>query len=386
MAWAQSKEEALRFADDNHTYIWDRSSSFVPQSTLFHAIDLSTFELLSANLSYSDKNSIQKLVVLPFRFTNEMKRFKWLVNTKVNLALAGGITTVGIGFGGDNSLFYTRRAQRILAGVFTDNAIKTPDGPGIDNSLTAKMVDILAKITDQQSALELKKLFEKQRKADLLNQMDIKTASLDKILDSLLLVYDKALAQNVVKWTIGYNTQFFSNLFSKGTVSGFDSLNHYNIKSHNLSASLVYSHENNCLVIAGTYNQIWARNTAVTGQLMVPYFGPAVNVSYRLCQFISQQRLDTMADYKKSLFVPSLNIGVSYEGQYADAAPKYKDYYQNGAQQVVVWTPYVDILISPAIQFRIAIPLTKTTYAANAKTFSTGANVQYNFNLSNLSK
>ena len=123
---------------------------------------------------------------------------------------------------------------------------------------------------------------------------------------------------------------------------------------------------------------------AISG--VYPYYGPSLSASFRIIQFLKQSTLDTTATYKKSLFVPSLNLGLSFEGKFADGSVKYELYYQDKIKKTIVWTPFIDILVSPLLQFRIALPFTSNTLTGNEKLKAAGANIQYNFKLSNLAQ
>lgn len=384
--------------------LWDRGSSFTQQNTLFNDIDLSSYELLSANLSFTDKDQTQKVVLAPFRLTNNPAQFKFLVNTKVNLSLKDKITTFGIGFGGDNTSPYSRRANRIRTGIFTGIPAPGFDPRNLPPTLEQQLLRILnCEMTDPVrnrifDSLGIRNCIDPEmlsvifsidsvkRRQLILDAFNKSVANVNHTLDSLLLVYDKAIARNAFKWTLGYNKQFFPNLFAQGTANNFDSLNHYNSKADNISISATYSYNNNQLVFTGAYNHIYAKSSAAKGQKMVPYYGPAFSASVRIFSFFKQAVLDTMAIYKKSLFVPSLNAGLSFEGKYADNASKYAPYYQDKIKRTVVWTPYLDILISPILQFRIALPIVRNTLTGDEKVTAAGANIQYNFKLSNLAQ
>jgi len=266
-------------AQNINYFLWDRGSSFTPQSTLFNDIDMSSYELISANLSFTDKDQTQKIVLSPFRLTNDPMKFGALTNTKLNLALKDKITTFGIGFGGDNAAPYSRRATKIRNALF--NNLPVSSSPMITSPSWEHQLRLLIECQSKDPVksncidsniikvfIALDSIKNRQLVLDAFNKAE---SSENKLLDSILLVYDKRVAKNVIKWTVGYNKQLFPNLFAKGTANDFDSLNHYNSKSDNITGSITYSTNNNQLVIIGTYNQIYARTTAVKSQNVVPY-------------------------------------------------------------------------------------------------------------------
>lgn len=372
-----------------HKFLWDRGSSFPQQNSLFNEIDLSSYELLSANLSFSDKDQTQKIVLAPFRLTNDPVRWGQLTNTKLNFALKDNITTLGFAFGGDNTAPYTRRSVQIRARVFSDLPV-----PGIPAGVTTFEDYLLTALSDcgdnclsPERLDSLKEFYHKKKLQEVFenyNRTELQRAN-DSI-QKFLLKYDKLVARHVWKWSLGYNIQLFPNLFAQGTVNDFDSLNHFDLKSHNFSATVTYAFSNNLVVLTGAYNQIYARTTAEETQGVVPYYGPAFTASCRIWSFFKQEQLDTMASYRKNLFVPSLNIGLGVEARYADAASKYYKYYKDGIQNTVVWTPFFDILINPALQFRVALPITQVEYLNKEKTMYAGAVIHYSFKLSNLAQ
>jgi hypothetical protein len=61
-------------------------------------------------------------------------------------------------------------------------------------------------------------------------------------------------------------------------------------------------------------------------------------------------------------------------------------YYQDKLKRTVTRSPYVDIFISPVLQFRVSIPIVRNTYPNNDKQIAAGANVQYNLKFSNLAQ
>jgi hypothetical protein len=388
-------------------YLSDGGGSFIAQPNLFKEIDMSSYELLSGSLSFSDKDQTQKIVMSPFKLLNNTKQIGSLVNTKINITLKDKITTIGLGLAFDNSSFFSNRAVRLRKRFFCDGCFKTDPGTPdpIPDNADIFMQKLLARLLDSAS---VKGVIDAELIAALRNAnkntidsleelygpeklkltgekfLKEKVAPMNKEFDSLLLAYDKALAKNVFKASVGYNIQLFPNLFSQGSANDFDSLNYHNLKSHNISGSITYSHCNNWLVIVANYNQIFALTTAEKKQIKVPYYGPALSVNLRVATFVDQNVLDKMPAYKKSLFVPSLNLGLSFEGKYADGAQKYTDYYQDKTKKIVTWMPYADLLFTPALQFRIGLPITRMHLVTGEKQSFVGANIQYNIKISNL--
>jgi hypothetical protein len=345
----QATGERTITIDDFQTQhnLWDRTGSFTQQPLLYSELDISSYDLLSANLSFTDKDQVQKVVIAPFKIGN-VTRSPFLSNTKINIALKEKITTIGIGFGNDNSSPFSKKSKKFREAI---DAIEIPDPPGEGSA---------------EAVLAFMSAFEKNT------------------LLPALITYDSMRLRDVFKYSFGYNVQLFPTIFANGDVNGFDSLNHYGLKSHNISMACTYSHNSNQFILTGTYNQIFARTTAVEGQLFVPYYGPAVTASVRLFKFLSYGKLRKMSFFIKSRFIPSLNLGAAWEGKFADGSSKYMPYYQDNIKEISTVTPFLDILITPSAQFRLSFPITSNSYVDGKSTSSLGANIQYNFKLSNL--
>ncbi len=341
-------------AADHH--LSDRASSFTGSSYLFSSIDLSSYELLSANLSFTNEQNNAKVVFAPYKLNNRPVS-ALAEGIKFNLALQDNVATIGAAFGHDNSSYRSKKSIKLRKKFFDDNPIPTPEA---------------WEVTKHGSFSEYE--------AHVLNPFT------RKMMDSLLLAFDESRAKSVFKWSAGYNIQLFPNLFAQGSVSSFDSLNAFNMKSHNFSATCTYSWDNARFTARSSYNQIWSRAIAAEGQKLVPYYGPSIAISARLFSFMKKEQLRKSENYKKSLFIPSLIFGVSWDGKYADGSKQYVPYYQDKIMNKTVTMPYFDILITPAAQFRIGLPITNSVYPSKTNEVAGGTNIQYNLKISDLSK
>ncbi|MBX2905211.1 MAG: hypothetical protein KF744_04180 [Taibaiella sp.] len=326
----------------------DRASTFPQQATIFSELDISSYDLLSANLSFSDKDQVQKVVIAPFRIMGATKN-QWISNSKLNLSLKDKVTTIGVGTGWDNSSALSKESEMFRQLCFNKlGTVSIPQGATVD--------DVMQRIAD----------FEKEK------------------LISALIRYDSLRMLNVFKFSTGYNFQLFPVLFAQGGVSNFDSLNHFGLKSHNISGAATYSYNSSQIIVTASYNQIFERKSAEKGQILVPYYGPSINASIRLFKLLSYVKLRNTASFVKSRFIPSLNLGTSWEGKYPATGNNYKLYYKDNITRTDAFTPYVDILITPEAQFRLGFPIIRNEYAGSGDATSMGANIQYNFKISNL--
>lgn len=329
--------------------LWDKGSSFTQQSYSLNDIDMSSYELLSTNLSFSDKDQVQKIIVLPFKVSENENIRKWLGTFKVNVALKGGISTFGAGIGGDNSDAFSRRGKRILFNYQKND--KTPRVP-----------------KDNES-------FEEYEKNVLIPYKSH--------LDSMLVKYNEERMRRVFKWTIGYNVQLFSVLSSKGDVAGFDTLNIHTVKSENYSGAFTYSIINGEVILGAGINYANARKSAAKSQERIDYWTQSASLSFRLFNLMRKEELERSEEYKKIMLQPAIHGGVSYE--YTEAKGDFI-YYIDGIKSTKTISPFIDIIISSALQFRISVPIIRNEYVDAGSKTVLGANLQYNFKLSNLGK
>jgi hypothetical protein len=311
---------------------------------LFNELDFSGFELLSTNLTFSDKNNAQKIVFSPFRLNNDQKS-NVLLNTRFNVALKNNITTLGLAIGGDNSEPRLKKFEALREAVFSRGQYLIPECFG--------------------TKLE-------QDRARQINEAEAKR---------LLFEFDSLRTKHVVKWSIGYNTQLFGVLSSKGDDPVTDSLNYYGLKSHNISGQISYSINNGQWSFSGGYNYIISRKNSEKGQNKIPYHGFAFSGGYRAISFLKGDKLKANDNYLKFLYVPSLNLGLAYELKTTNGDIKFAE---DGIKTGRVITPFIDILISPAAQFRIGFPITHNKTVLDKKTSELGALLQYSFKLSSL--
>ncbi len=383
-------------------FITDYAGGRTTQAYLFRDIDLSVYELAAANFSFTDKDQVQKINFQPFRLLTDSTKFldfaklneaqkkniiTFLNSVKLNVAQKKDITTFGIGFGADNSDPFSKRGNRILDTVFNSQpAAPLPIIPD-----TSKYAQIRDDIKTSNHSTDIKKimlvtmvdipiekLVEKARQANEKQNAEFKETTLD----SLLLAYDERRAHHVFKWTIGFNTQFFSILSAKGTANNFDSLNHYSNKANIYSVTASYSYDRGWASVSTSYNYIESRKNAVKESNKINYNGYGFSLTKRICTFLSPEKLKLNENYKKSLFIPSLVLGGSWE---LKATPENNFILiEESIKRSRVLTLFVDILISPIAQFRIGLPIQKNTLISGEKMSLIGANVQYALKFSSL--
>lgn len=325
-------------------YSYDNSGALLSQPTLFSDIDFSSYDLLSASVNFSDKNSTQKIVFSPIKLIRtDRKAIEFFRASKINLSQKDGITTIGVSIGGDNSSPFSRRSLKLI-----------PIYPSPDTGNPTMSFGDFVKAQDGYK----------------------------KKLKEMISKFDSDRLKSVFKYSLGYNIQLFSVFGANGDSKNFDSLNSNSIKSHTISASLTHSRNSGSFEITGTYNYILSRNEAAEGNKIKPYDGPSLSIKQRIVSLIPKSKLLNSTEYIKSHFIPSIDFGVAFEGKY------YKDsdlgQAEKGVRETEVLTFFLDFKISPSAQFRLGIPHTKAINIDDSSDTSFGAILQYSFKIVNL--
>jgi len=327
--------------------VWDKGSSFVQQGFSMSDIDLSSQDLLSANLIFSDKDQVQKIIFSPFKLSDNENIRRRLSSFKVNMALKGGISTFGLGIGGDSSNPFGRRAVKLFQQK--NRELGTPKAPKDGEKFEDFEKRVLVPFRDK--------------------------------LDSLLISYNEQRTKHVFKWSTGYNLQLFAVLEGNGNVLGFDTLNAHATKAHNFSVSTTYSYDNGKLVLGLAMNYAHARKSAALSQKKIDYWSPSVNLSFRAFELLDDLQLQRNEQYKKTLFRPGIHFGFTYD--YTQAKGDYR-YYADAVRSAKTIAPFADLILTESSQFRISMPVTRTSYVDVPSQTILGANLQYNFKLTNL--
>lgn len=370
--------------DVSGRFVTDYVGSSTSQTYLFRDIDLSVYELAVANFSFTDKDQVQKINFQPFRLLNNSENI--LNSIKLNIAQKKDVTTFGFGFGGDYSDPFSKRGARILTEVFNSQ-------PALLNILpdTSMFVRLRDSINGSDNTKDIKKILmvmlvetpiakivEKAKQDNDKQNQEFKKG----VLDALLLKYDERRAMHVFKWTIGFNTQFFSILSAKGKANNLDSLNYHGNKANVYSATASYSYNRGWINISGGYNNIDSRKSAVKGIDRSNYNGFSFYLSKRIISFLNEEKLRKNENYRKSLFIPSLLLGGNWELKTTNETNF--NLIEDGIKRSRVLTIFTDILLSPIAQFRISLPIQKNTLVSGEKMSFLGATVQYSLKFSSL--
>jgi len=283
------------------------------EPSIYNAVNMNSYELLTTNIQVSKENSLQKLVLAPFKLSDQTKPV-FLRETKINLAQKNGISTIGIGFGFDSSSPFTEANDSELANLsFTTIPLQGADP---DHVYQAKKALI-------------------ERKNDLLRAK----------------AYEDML-ENSFKITVGYNISFFEIIGGDKVDLDQDSVidNKYRVESNNFSLSLTFVRSiKSALSVTAHYSSKLA--SPKEGELRVGYAGGSLAYGHQI--FVLNKKYDESQDYLKSLFVPSIVLGGSIELQ---TAVSNKSSAKDGIVTTWAFTPFLDFKINPKNQFRIGVP------------------------------
>jgi len=352
ISFGQDRPEAKRLSE-KLTPKFANDNGSLGTSYLFDETNPNGFDLLSTNISFSDKNQTQKIGFSPFRLSS--KYVFLLSNLRINLSNTSGALTSGLSIGNDNSAFESNRVQKIFNDVYSTSNLPDAQIPisrprGVDETLPQYMEYYKTRMKEFQ--------------------------------DNLLANFDDRRLKHVVKYSAGYNLQFFPILKSESANGNFDSLNYHAIKANNFFVKGSYSYKNGFININGAYNYFQKRKAADSTQEKRRYDGFTIGATIRI-PLMKKENLIKKDFYKNNLFIPGIYFGIIYdrlnykgsESIFAEDNTKWKS----------IWTITLDFAITPAAQFRLAFPIQKSeVFNTNTKLTNNIAILQYNFKLVNL--
>lgn len=395
-------------------YLYSSFTGLNADSNIFNDISLNSFELLSTNIQFSKSDDLQKVVFAPFKLINlekyRNKKLSFLYNTKLNFAQKNKISTIGIGFTWDNSAHFSERGRKIARKLIAPAAaevnkkvnkiyadklkldIKNAKEGKLIYSLSEKMISDLENILAFLKTKPETAFIPLKGKADF-NEPDYSitdylyyielykayTKKSQEILDTdLALKYFKALQNNSVKITFGGNISLFDivggddvDIDNNGLID-----NKYSAKQKNISLGITH-------IVSETFGYsltgylLEKREGTEEGNLFINYSGLSAAFGYRT--WVLNKDYEKTEEYKKSLFVPSIHTGVSFE--YLKCNEKDNSKCVDGISSNSSFTPYVEFKISPKNQFKLGIPFSKTNQL-DSETNNIGPFLQWRLQLS----
>lgn len=336
-------------------FVSDATGNTFSQNQLFREVDHLGFDLFNANLSFSDKDQVQKIGFSPLRLINDWYSDWGISNLRISAANSNTGLTTGLSLGYDGSALESARVRRLYEKLKT----KLDDDNELPILRPRDSTESIASYTTYYKSVYRKKL------------------------DGLIEEFDLARLKHVFKVQGGYNAQFFSVLRSNSPTSTFDSLNYHGFKGNNFFLTASYSYGNGSLNIIAGYNYFNKRKAADSIQTLNRYDGFSFGLSKRVIRLIGEEALKKKDFYKTSRFVPSILLGVSYEQ--AEFLGQDYTFAEDGAKKVYTWTPYIEFAIVPTVQFRMGFPL-KNSRLFDTKSEGQSLNTvfQFNYKLINL--
>ena len=311
------------------------------EPVIYNAINMNSFDLISTNLQFTEKNNTQKVVVSPFKFLNNSQG-TLLRNSRINITQKNGISTFGVGMGLDNSSPFSNRGDRLF-----------------------EEADIPSKRTkrDDESESEFQKY----------------EVEYYKELNESVTSFYESLLKNSFQLTLGFNISMFSVIGGDKIDQNNDGLidNQNNVESYNYSLSGTFT-VNAKTGFGLSIHHVDRLSEPTQGQERVPYWGGSFNFAQRL--FLFDNNYETSENYRKTGFVPSLVFGMTIEYQ---EATDNETFAKDGITKKTVYTPFFDIKINPKNQFRIGVPIQR--FKGINDEISFGPFVQWGFSLANKS-
>jgi hypothetical protein len=305
-AAARAQGMALAPAEslDNAVYVMATGVEAEPE--LFGDVSFSAYQLLTASLQF-DK---QKLVFTPGRLFETYRML--LSELRFNASQSGGVTTLGLG---------------------TSYNGAAPDGEralGIAREIVAEL--------PERSAGEGIPEYEKRMWPRVFQD------------------FRERLSRGALLATVGANWQLFEVLGGTRVDDDGDGKDDHahRLKAWNLGGSLSYAVDDGVGLQAG-YHYARRRASSEEGSELVPHHGLSLSGAVRVATLDPDYRESD--DYRRSLFVPSIVLGLGVEAQRCDGdAGRCKD----AVRDQVVVTPFLDFRLAQSNQFRLGLPLERT--------------------------
>ena len=305
------------------------------EPVIYNSVNLNTYELLTTNIQVSKDDNLQKIVFAPFKLLRrDVSGF--LGETRINIAQKSGISTLGIGFGFDNSSPYSKRGITKLNSAF-ENFPSLPVKETNEN--------------DYEYASRESKYYYR--------------------MDSIYAETYKSLLENSFKVTLGYNISLFEIVGGDKVDRDNDNIsdNYNNIESNNLSLGFTYVISLQTAVNLSTHFSS-KFSSAKENEKKVDYWGGSLSFAHGIIEL--NKNYKSTPDYLKSLFVPSIVAGFSLEYQ---KATKNESFAKDGITEILAFTPFLEFKINPKNQFRIGIPIIQ--YTGINKEISLGSFMQW---------
>lgn len=316
------------------------------EPSLFYAVNLTTYQAISANVKFSEEGSKPKLNLAPLKFNPTCQGL--ICELTLNIAQVSGVSTFGVGWSYDQGSPYAPWNASLIQQAGAD----LPPEPPRENYATEE--EYKQALASYDEEVLMKRFYTR--------------------------VYEQ-LAHRSWRFTTGLNLQTFSTLFGDGVDADADGLidNAHSLKGWDFAAGASYSH-NTALGATVNFHRSRKRKSAVEDRQLANYNGVSISAAYRVAVLDPEYRISE--PYLKTLFVPSVVVGAAWESQWCGAQDLRMC--EDDTQRKIVVTPFLDVRVTPEAQFRIGFPVTTTRMLENKQATEAGAFLQLNFGSSSI--
>lgn len=318
------------------------------EPVIYRDVSLTTYDLLAGSIQWEKTDSSAKATFAPFKLKE--KYTPVLSEIGLNVSQAKGVTTFGAGVAYNPHSAFSEQSGTTLAAA----AAKIP-------KIRDQMTDAAGHKIETDEAYE-----------------GFRTAYYKEAWFKIYDAFYKDLATNAFIVSVAGNVQTFGtiggdhvDIDEDGKVDNF-----YNKKGYDFSATLTYSFSQATgLSASAHYGR--KRLSAVEGQTTEVYPGYSLSFAQRVK--VLNPNYTRSDDYLKSLFIPSIVTGASFEWQRCGGTAASC---QDSLQSQYALTPFVDLKIAPAAQFRIGVPIQRTVTFGKVNKVALAPAIQYVVQLS----
>jgi hypothetical protein len=306
------------------------------EQVIYREVSISTSDLLTGAIQFKEDAESAKAVFAPFKLSQTYRPV--LTDIGINIAQKKGVTTLGLGAGYSSKYPTSATAQKQLAAKLATLKTFRSQTPG-------------------ESASEYEMLYEafyKDLWADIYHD------------------FYSSLAKNLWVVSASWNRMIFGLGGDPIDADEDDEVdNAHDSKGHDLAFTFTYTFSQATGI---TYSRHTGerRIDAKANSEMADYDGWSLSFVQRVK--ILNPNYKKSSDYLKSLFIPAILAGVSFESETCDGTAASC---QDRLIKREAYTPFVDFKIAPEAQFRIGVPIQKSTVFGGKSKTQLGASMQY---------
>ena len=313
------------------------------EPVIYRDVSLSTYDLLAGSIQFEKTDSSAKATFAPFKLREGYTPV--LSEIGLNFSQAKGVTTFGAGVAyNPRSAFSKASGEALAAAAATIPRIRD------------QMTNAAGEKIETDEAYEA-----------------FRTAYFKEAWFKIYDTFYKTLATNAFIVSAAANVQTF------GTIAG-DAVdvdengkidNFYDKKGYDISMTVTYS-ASQATGVSASAHYGRKRLSAVEGQTLEVY--PGYSLAFARRVKVLNPNYTRSDDYLKSLFIPSIVVGASFEWQRCRGTAASC---QDALQSQSALTPFVDLKISPTAQFRIGVPFQRTVTFGKESKVALAPAIQY---------